>query len=402
MPLAPLQKLSVTVGASLLVLGFSGAVAYYYSSRLVASDRAVERANANMSAAFSVVIGRQDAERATKAYVVRRDNAARAALQDAQARVEDAFDLIALGTDDNPRQRQLLVELGQRAAASFEAFRTTVLIRDRVDADSARRFLSGDLPASATDSLMKIVGQMRDEELRVLAERTRLQSARGADAQHLILAGMVLAFLLAGAALQPMRAGVATRLSSQIVRAHVANAHGANAPELADDAGARAAGAVAQLQAMHRLVAALASAQDVAAGATALVAAAAPALHAALAAVIVPDGAGGFTVLAASHPAFDRVANDLASPVAEVLRTGKTGMAESRAERERRWGSLAAFDAGAARGAVLFVPMTRDGGTTGVLLAALAADHVFGDDELLFAATLGRLGGPAVAARSRT
>lgn len=397
MQLSPLQKLSVTVGASLMVLGLFAGVAYYYASRLVAADRAVERANTNMSAAFRVVVSRQDGERATKAYVVRPDSVSRAALLIAQTGVEDALETLSRGTDDNPRQATLLGELGRRVADSFSAFRTTVLIRDRVGADSARRFLAGDLTSIATDSLVKIVTQMREEELRVLAERTRLQSAHGANAQRIILAGMVLTFLLAGVALQPMRTEVASRITRHIVRDHASQP-----PELAEAAYAHAASTSAQLHTLHQLVAALAASRDASSAAKALVGAAATALNATLSAVVVPNGAGGFTVLASTNPAFDAVSADLAPVVAQTIRTGDTGLAESRNERERQWGVLAALDACGARGAVVIIPMTREGLVNGVLIAALAADHVFGDDELTSAATLGRLGGPAVAARSLT
>ena len=91
---------------------------------------------------------------------------------------------------------------------------------------------------------------------------------------------------------------------------------------------------------------------------------------------------------------------ELARPVADALRTGDTVMIESRAARELAYGTLAALDTRGAAGAVLFVPMTRDDAITGVFVAATAGDHTYGDDELSFAATIGRLGGPAVVARS--
>jgi len=264
-------------------------------------------------------------------------------------------------------------------------------------ADSARRYLNGDLSAVASDSVVKLAGKIRDESLRVLAEQTRLQSAHGASAQRVILVGMVLTFLLAGIALQPMRTEVAARITSQIVREH----HEA-IPELAHDAADAASAAHARLQAMHRLVASLATVRDAAAGARTIVTSARDMLGVTLAAVIVPNGAGGFSVLAASHEGFDSVSPELASAVAATLRTGEPAMAESRAERTRQWGTLAALDTAGARGSVLFAPLTREAVANGVLIAALDDDRVFDDDVLSCAATLGRLGGPAVAARPLT
>lgn len=395
MRLAPFQKLAVTVGAVLVVLGTIAGVTYYYASRRAAADQMVERHNANLSAAFRMLMARQDGERATKAYVVRPDSVSRAALRAAQAQVEEALDVLSRGTDDNPHQRGLLGLLASGAAASFETFRTTVLIRDHAGADSARRFLSGEPSATASDSLMKVASLMRDEELRVIAEQTRQQSAHGTNAQRLILFGMVLTFLLAGLALQPMRPAVATRMTSHFAREQITDAE-----ELAETARIDAAVATAHLMALHRVVAALAAARDAVTSARAIADAAVATLGATLAAVIVPEGTGSLTVFAAADGSIFEVSPALARPVAEILRTGTLASAESRGEREQRWGNLAAFDDHGARGSALFAPMASHGIVTGVLVIGYADDHVFGDDELTFTATLGRLGGPVVATRS--
>lgn len=380
----PLQKLAVTGGVALLLLGLSGALSYYYASRLLENDRAVGQANQNMGAAFRIVISTENAERATKAYVVRGDSTARSTLQAAQSLVEDALDELARSSEDNPRQRELLKRLSPVVASSFSEFRTTVAIRDHASADSARRFFSREIAAHEADSLVKIVGLMRDEELRVLAERARVQSTTGETARRVILLGTVLAFLLAVVALQPMRAAVAARLTSHLTPGEVA---------------ATSAGA-AHLQALHRLVAALAAVHEPAAGARALVDAGATSFRTTLAAVIVPNGAGGFSVLHATDTAFSTVSADLAAAVAEALRKGTLVTAASRAARERQFGTLAGLDNCGASGAVCFVPLSRDAVATGVLLLAFAGDRTLDDDELSLAATLGRLGAAAVASHS--
>lgn len=397
MQLSPLQKMSVSVGAALFVLGLFAAMAYYYASRLAQADRAVERANTTIASALHVVVARQDAERAAKAYVVRADSSARRSMQEAQSRVEEALDAMSHASEDNPVQHRAVLELGRRVAASFDAFRATLLTRDHAGADSARRYLNSDLRALAADSLVRLAAQIRDEELRVLAERTRIQSAHSVSAQRVILMGMVLSFLLAGVALQPMRAEVHARLSQSIARDP-----GGVVPELVEAERQASLAATERLRHVHRLIAALAGTRDAASGARELVAASTNILGVVFAAIIVPNGAGGFSVLASSDAGFDSVSPELAVAVAGPLRTGEAAMAESRAERDRQWGTLAAFDTVGARGAAVFVPLTREGAVNGVLVAAHAGDHVFGDDVLTCAATIGRLGGPAVAARPLT
>ena len=391
MPLTPVQKFAITIGAALAVLGLFGAASYYYASHLVAADRIVQRANANMAAALRVVVARADGERLAKAYIVRPDSATRRLLQGAQVQVEDALDVMRRGTEDNPREFERVRALASGAAQQFDAFRAAMLLRDRASADSARRALSSEPSAQVADSLMALVTQIREEELRVLGEQTRLQNAHSTSVQRVILAAMVLAFLLAGVALQPMRAHVATRLTTHIVRQH---ASGTGEPPADEAASARAD---LYLPALQRLSADLATASDPGSVAQALVRAAGP-LQPAVVAVLRSAADGGAPLpLAASPPNFSGVLDELTAPVAAVVRTGEATVVASREARERQWGAQAALDSCGARGAVLLSPLVREGSTLGVLLIAHAAEHRFDEDELQFAATLGRFGGSAMA-----
>ena len=388
----PLQKLSITSGAALVLLGLSGAVSYYYASRLVAADGAVRQTNQNMETAFRIVVSTRDAERATKAYVVRPDSVSRRALADAQSSVEDAIDAMGLATEDNPRQRQFLERLVPEVAASFAEFRRTMTIRDHAGADSARRYLMRESPAHEADSSLKIVNAMRDEELRVLAERTRLRNTTGATTLRVILLGTALTFLLAGFALQPMRSDVAARLSSSIAQA---TAEGQTRDEGRSATGLR-------LAALQKTIAAVAAARDPHAAARALVEAGAGPFAARLSAVVAPNGAGGFSVMHASLPAFSEVGPELANIVAGILRTGAPVAATSRAEREGQCGPLAVLDSLGAPGAVLLLPLRRDAVVDGVLMLAFAEDREFSEVEMAFGVTLGLLGGPAVSSRTST
>lgn len=377
------------------MLGLGGVVSYYFASRLTTTDRLVVRTNQNIAATFRIFAATQDAERATKAYVVRGDSLARAVLQVAQATVEDAIGDMHRASEDNPRQRRLLESLAPQVAASFRESRATLAIRDRMGADSARSFLMRGSARSETDSLMKIVDQMRDEELRVLAEHARYQSSAGTTTLRIILLGTALTFLLAGLALQPMRAGVAARLTS-----HLTPVDGAS--EADEPTGGQRTDTEGRLQALYRVVAAITAAHRPADGARALVDAALALSAARLAVVIVPDGAGGFTVLHSSDATLTSVSPALAGPVAETLRAGTMAIAESRAARERQFGTLADLDALGASGAALLVPLSHDAVINGVLLVGFAGDREFREGELAFASTLGLLGGPALASRSFT
>jgi len=385
----PLQKFSITSGAALFLIGLGGIVSYFYAEREAVADRAVAQTNDNMRTAFRIVSLTTDAQMLTKAFVVRPDSITRRTLERTQSDVEDALDAMRRATEDNPHQRELLDDAAPFVAASFHEFRNTVAFRDRFGADSARRYLMRESSPNATDSLVAIVGQMRDEELRVLAELTRHQAQAGATTVRLIELGTMLTFLLAALALQPMRSGVAARLSSHFA----ALPDGANAEAITD----------ARLRALNKLIHALAANRgDPTVGARMLVSLGTAPFAAAFAAVVVPNGAGGFSVLMSSDGAFDTVPPELARPIADTLRTAAFVKAESKAERERLFGPLATLDAHGAEGAVLCVPLWSDAIAKGVLLFAFDDDRDFSTDDLDYAATLGRLGGSAIAPRPFT
>jgi GAF domain-containing protein len=71
---------------------------------------------------------------------------------------------------------------------------------------------------------------------------------------------------------------------------------------------------------------------------------------------------------------------------------------ESRAERSGRFPALARFsESGTSDGAFVAVPLVEDDRAYGALLLAFADNRVFSDDERAYLATLGRLGGQAIA-----
>jgi GAF domain-containing protein len=129
----------------------------------------------------------------------------------------------------------------------------------------------------------------------------------------------------------------------------------------------------------------------------------APPLVASLGLVAVGD-ASSLTVLRALGDVVPHltigsvVPSNLAAPLAESLRTREPVVIESRAERSARFPALARFsESGTSDGAFVAVPLVEDDNSHGALLLAFADNRVFSDDERAYLATLGRLGGQAIA-----
>ena len=239
---------------------------------------------------------------------------------------------------------------------------------------------------------------MRDEELRVLGERTRAMTTTGSTALRVILGGSIFALILALFALQPLRPSVERRLTQRLSQALVAPL-----PELQLTMTEAARHAGDRLVRLQQVIAALngpATKTDVA---HALLTRGAPPLVASLGLVAVGDSSS-LKVLRAlgdivPHLAVgSTVPSNLVAPLAESLRTREPVVIESRAERSARFPSLARFsETGTSDGAFVAVPLVEDDNSYGALLLAFADNRVFSDDERAYLATLGRLGGQAIA-----
>src|SRR3990172_8256626 len=88
----------------------------------------------------------------------------------------------------------------------------------------------------------------------------------------------------------------------------------------------------------------------------------------------------------------------LVAPCAEAVGTREPVVVESRAERLGRYSELGRFsETGTTDGAFVVVPLVSGDAAHGALLLAFADNRMFSDDERAYLATLGRIGGQALA-----
>jgi GAF domain-containing protein len=280
----------------------------------------------------------------------------------------------------------------------FKEISAVIAMRKRAGLDSAVAALKVQSAVRGRDGIGPIATKMRDEELRVLGERTRAMTTTGSTALRVILGGSIFALILALFALQPLRPSVERRLTQRLSQALVAPL-----PELQLTMTEAARHAGDRLVRLQQVIAALngpATKTDVA---HALLTRGAPPLVASLGLVAVGDSSS-LKVLRAlgdivPHLAVgSTVPSNLVAPLAESLRTREPVVIESRAERSARFPSLARFsETGTSDGAFVAVPLVEDDNSYGALLLAFADNRVFSDDERAYLATLGRLGGQAIA-----
>lgn len=392
------QKLSIGTGAALGLLALMGFVSYVSIHQMIGGQQAVAATNQNI-ARLDAVVGRTvDAENAQRGFVTTGDVQYLEPLNSAFSDVEDAIQGLERATEDNPAQRSNLDKLAPMVSKRFKEINAVIATRKRSGLDSAAAALKTQNAVRGRDGIGPQAAKMREAELRVLGERTRAMTTTGDTALRVILGGSIFALILAIFALQPLRPSVERRLTQRLSQVLTAPL-----PELQLTMTEAARHAGDRLVRLQQVIAALngpVTSSDVA---QALLSRGAPPLVASLGLVAVGES-NSLTVLRALGDVVPHLAvgsivpSNLSAPLAESLRTREPVVIESRAERSGKFPALARFsETGTSDGAFVAVPLVEDDNSYGALLLAFADNRVFSDDERAYLATLGRLGGQAIA-----
>jgi CHASE3 domain sensor protein len=211
----PVQKLSITSGAAMIMLSAVGLVSYLSTTQMQEAQQAAAVTNANIARLDLVLVRTMAAEAAARAYVMRGSAAALAEVDSAQSDVEYALDSIRAATEDQPSQRRNLDSLGPIVSSHFETVRRVVATRKRSGREAAVQLLAQQ-PARVSPA--RLLATMRNEEVLLLGERTRAMVAGGKATRGFIVAGSIFALVLALLALQPLRPSVERRLTQRLSR----------------------------------------------------------------------------------------------------------------------------------------------------------------------------------------
>jgi len=209
----PVQKLSITTGAAMVLLSAVGLVSYLSTTQLVEAQDAVAHTNRVIARLDRVLVRTTTAENTVRDYVERGDTATLAAIDAAQSDVEYALDSLRTGTEDHPEQRRNVDELGPIVGALFRDVRGLVFVRNKFGHDSAARLMRRTAERTGPAHL---ITEMRGEEVRVLGERSRVMTESGKASRMFIVIGSLFSFILALVALQPLRSSVERRLTQHL------------------------------------------------------------------------------------------------------------------------------------------------------------------------------------------
>jgi hypothetical protein len=215
----PVQKLSITSGAAMVLLSAVGLVSYLSTTQMVDAQGAAAVTNLNIARLDRVLVRTTGVEHVVRDYVEHGDSTSLAAIEAAQSDVEFALDSLRAASEDHPEQRRNVDELGPIVGAQFRDVRQLVFMRKKFGHDSAASHLKHD-PNHANPT--RLLAEMRSVEVRVLGDKSRVMIRSGKASQMFIVAGSLFAFLLALLALQPLRPSVERKLTEHLSQSVIA------------------------------------------------------------------------------------------------------------------------------------------------------------------------------------
>ena len=219
MTFTPVQKLSITSGAALLMLSAVGLVSYLSTTQMVDAQRAAAVTNQNIEHIDRVSVRSMTAETAIHSYVENGNAAMLGVIDAAQSDVEYALDSLRAASEDHPAQRANLDKLGPILGAQFIDGRHLMLIRTKSGAEAAAKALRKEPPRTSPSRLL---AEMRNEEVRVLGEKSRVMVESGKSTRIFIVVGSIFSLSLAALALQPLRPSVGRRLTQRLSQTMIA------------------------------------------------------------------------------------------------------------------------------------------------------------------------------------
>lgn len=391
---SPVQKLSIGAGAALLVIALFGIVAFASVQRLATQQVAVADANMAIGKLDQLSAASIEAERSGDEFIFNGTTDALETFDQARSRAEEALDVLRQRSEDRPRERLALDSAGPLIGERFRALTEGIALRKARGAAAAAEYEKNLHPRVVRGGVQPLLQRMRDEELKVLAERTRLQIGHGKTAASVILLGSIIALVLAALAMTPVRPSVAARLTRRLTTPVGIPA----IPEFAETARDATRLASDRLTRLQRLAYALDMPESADGVGDAIVVHGLGGMSPAATLVARVDGGAWHVVARRSTKVAvgSALAAEMAKPLDDVARSREPIVIENKIERDRLYPGLPNLGA-IAEVAFVAVPLVANGKTFGALAVSYDAPHVFGDDERAFLATLGRMGGQALA-----
>ena len=169
----PGRALILGVGSIAALLLFDAGLSYRNTRQLSEDTAWVGHTHEVIALTGDVLSTLRDAETEQRGYLITGEDPFLRTYHLAVARFDGRMEKLREATADNPRQQSRIGELGRISAARLATLVEGIVLRQRQGFEAARAFLSEGRGKAEMDAARRLVAEMKAEERRLLAERSR-------------------------------------------------------------------------------------------------------------------------------------------------------------------------------------------------------------------------------------
>ena len=194
------RKVQFAFGAAILALGLVGAISYRATVVFSESDRWVQHTHEVLEKLHELSYFMENVEASCRGFVLTgSDSYLETCRTSKQAAMQDEVAIANL-TVDNPAQQAQIPGLQRLTAEKFALADKVIRLRRTQGLTVAADVIQKGEGQQIMAEFLTVVGQMQDEELRLLALRSATAQRRLAQTKALLLFGTLLGALIAGGA----------------------------------------------------------------------------------------------------------------------------------------------------------------------------------------------------------
>lgn len=189
------KKIGSGFGLALVMLATVGAVSYDSTTKLIDSAGWVQHTHEVLERLDQVLSEMKDAETGQRGYVITGEGRYFEPYQGARDRAAQELKYVRELTADNPIQQQQLTALEPLVASKFAVLQETIDLRRTQGFEAAAKVVLTDRGKNAMDSIRNLVGEMKEEEIGLLARRSVEEKTRAHRTEMTIIAGTLCSFV---------------------------------------------------------------------------------------------------------------------------------------------------------------------------------------------------------------
>jgi PAS domain S-box-containing protein len=191
------RKLQLAFGSAVLALLVVGAISYRSMVESSESDLWVRHTEQVLEKLQDLLAAMQTAESNTRGYLLTGDDSFLEVYRAATAKTEKDQSILRNLTADNAGEQRRLDTLATFAAQKIQVEGQFIRLRRTKGLEAAMAAIQRGADKQTMDDFQSLVGQMQDEELRLLALRERDAKRRSVQTKTILVLGTVLGLLIA-------------------------------------------------------------------------------------------------------------------------------------------------------------------------------------------------------------